>query len=113
MTIAKATPAGAPLKPYRPSNGTEGEIFDDEWCANCERDRLFREDPDRHDGCPIVAAALAYDVDDPEYPAEWVEVPTIAPDGLMVNCGKCTAFVPIGGETFVDMLTPDLFGETP
>ena len=29
-------------KPYRPSNGTEGEIFEATWCDHCQRDAAFR-----------------------------------------------------------------------
>lgn len=30
------------VKPYFPSNGTEGEGFTDKWCANCRKDTTFR-----------------------------------------------------------------------
>jgi len=33
----------AETKPYRPSNGTEGDIFMSRFCARCERDRAFQE----------------------------------------------------------------------
>ena len=63
------------MKKYRPSNGTEGQVFYDYWCARCQKD--INED------CPIFAASMAYDIDDERYPKEWVEVE----DGP-----KCTAF---------------------
>lgn len=56
---------------YRPSNGTEGELFQDTWCADCEADRAFREDHEQADGCPIIAAAMALSIDDPNYPPAW------------------------------------------
>lgn len=62
----------APAKAYRPSNGSEGVDFDDRWCAHCTRDAAFRDD-DMKDGCPIIAAAFLYDIDQPEYPKEWIE----------------------------------------
>ena len=70
----------APLagKKFRPSNGTEGEIFIDSWCGECARDK--------NQGCPIVAATFAFDVDEPEYPQEW----QYGEDGQP----KCTAFEP-------------------
>ena len=68
---------------YRPSNGTEGEIFMERWCARCWRDAAFRAD--QGDSCPIAAATMAFDIDDPEYPAEWIEDET-GP--------RCTAFEP-------------------
>ncbi len=55
--------------PYRPSNGTEGEYFDEGWCANCKADKNFRDD--NGEGCPIIARALAYDVGDDGFPSEW------------------------------------------
>ena len=45
-------------KPYRPSNGTEGEMFQAAWCAQCEADRAFRDNPDHADGCPIILAVM-------------------------------------------------------
>jgi hypothetical protein len=79
--------------PYRPSNGTEGDGFIAHFCFNCERNR--------DEDCPILAATFAFDVDDPEYPKEWVqdESPELDPeDGLPVGAGnaRCTAFAPRG-----------------
>lgn len=55
---------GHPGDPYRPGNGTEGELFMDAWCANCVK---FNGGD-----CPIVAATLAFDIDEDGYPEEWV-----------------------------------------
>lgn len=66
---------------YRPSNGTEGEIFESMFCDRCKQDR---------DGsCLIHTLALAHVEDDPLYPVEWV-----APVGANDYPGdaKCTAF---------------------
>lgn len=71
-------------KSYRPSNGTEGMIFDEQWCAHCTRDAAFREDMDANDGCPILAATFALDINHPDYPPEWVVDDKGYP--------KCTAF---------------------
>ena len=46
---------------YRPSNGTEGELFQEGWCYHCKRDAAFQADPDSADGCPILAASYAGD----------------------------------------------------
>lgn len=74
------------MKPYRPSNGTEGADFQDRWCCRCERDAKFSEDyPEL--GCQILANTFVYEVDDPRYPKEWV-----VKDGS--PC--CTAFVQLG-----------------
>jgi hypothetical protein len=71
-------------QPYRPSNGTEGEIFQESWCYRCKRDQAFQEDPDNNDGCPILGDTMMYDVKDPKYPKEWVRDAEGHP--------KCTAF---------------------
>lgn len=73
------------MKPYRPSSGSEGRAFMADFCDRCERDRLFQESPEKHDGCSIAADTMALRVTDPEYPKEWVE----DRDGA-----RCTAFTP-------------------
>ena len=66
--------------PYRPSNGTEGDAFIAHFCDRCTKDS--EESP-----CPIIGRTMAYDVDDPNYPTEWVE----SDEGA-----TCTAFEPEG-----------------
>jgi hypothetical protein len=79
--------ATVPLrKPYRPSNGTEGEMFYEAWCGRCHRDKAFREGGR---GCSILCATLIYPADSPYYPVEWVEDEK---DGA-----RCTAFAPLDG----------------
>jgi hypothetical protein len=79
-------------QPYRPSNGTEGEIFCDNWCNKCERDAAYQADPERADGCVILSATLIYDLLDKEYPPEWIW------DGEGYHrTPRCTAFVKTGG----------------
>jgi hypothetical protein len=70
-------------RPYRPSNGTEGELFIEHWCANCERDS--------DENCEILARTFAYDVDHPKYPKEWI----VCENELFRNA-RCTAFVERG-----------------
>ncbi len=71
-------------RPYRPSNGTEGDSFMSVWCSRCERDRAHREDREAG-GCKIILMTMALGIDHPDYPAEWI----ISPDhGLPI----CTAF---------------------
>jgi hypothetical protein len=43
-------------EPYRPSNGTAGEIFRQDWCARCHREAGGRQ-------CKILTATLIYSVD--------------------------------------------------
>lgn len=65
-------------RPYRPSNGTEGDIFMAEWCEKCALAGYEGE------GCMIQLRALAFGTHAPEYPAEW----------NYTNAGtpQCTAF---------------------
>lgn len=95
-------------KPYRPSNGTEGEWFDHLFCARCWRDRKFRQTEDAAGGCPIIAAALSFSIDHPLYPPEWIE-DAAGP--------RCTAFSPIKGPRVgkrkADPRQGDLFAALP
>jgi len=78
-------------KPYQPANGSEGDMFMRRWCADCRADAAHRGDPDSADGCPIIAATMALDPDDPDYPAEW----QYSPRGQPI----CTAFEAKDGTT--------------
>lgn len=111
LTALRATHRGhhnVKTKPYRPSNGTEGEMFTSMFCDFCLRDAGF--DDERTDeelgayiflrklypnGCPILAATLGHDVDEPGYPAEWVydDLPDLM-EALATT--RCTAFIPDG-----------------
>lgn len=87
---------------YRPSCGSEGADFIEEWCCRCERDRAFQENPDSGEGCPIVAATFRYEVDDPNYPKEWIEDD---------KGPRCTAFTtdpsePVRCDKTADMFAP-------
>lgn len=65
---------------YRPSNGTEGIGFYENWCERCRHDR-----PDDEDGgCRILCRTLMFNVDEPGYPDEWIYDDTGNP--------TCTAF---------------------
>lgn len=69
-------------RPYRPSNGTEGEGFMARFCERCVRDRAARQG-NPADGCEIIVATMCLQVDDPDYPTEWI-VDDMGP--------RCTAF---------------------
>jgi len=62
-------------RPWRPSNGTEGDMFAEAVCCRCERGP---------DSCEIASAAWFYLIYDPGYPKEW----QIGHDGQP----RCTAF---------------------
>ena len=70
-------------KPYRPSNGTEGEVFFDKYCGSCKKNSV-------PEGCKIQLRTMAFDVDEPEYPREWI----YDKDGYAV----CTAFEYAGSD---------------
>lgn len=50
---------------YRPSNGTEGELFQGAFCAQCVN-------LDEHGYCEILMRMYSHDTDEPEYPVELV-----------------------------------------
>ncbi len=78
------------MRPYRPSNGTEGVDFIERWCGRCLRDEAYRNGTG--DSCPIVADSLAIgDINDLRYPKEWVE------DEPFGNA-RCTAFLDVGDD---------------
>ena len=54
---------------YRPSNGTEGNMFMDLWCNYCKREIAYQEE--RDPPCAIMLGTFVFDVRDPEYPKEW------------------------------------------
>ncbi len=60
-------------KPYRPSNGTEGDIFMEMYCDRCAK----------REYCVIPCVSMAFEKDDPEYPKEWL----FGSDGVPI----CTA----------------------
>jgi len=63
---------------YRPSNGTEGEIFKESYCYRCI------EDDGEDKLCEILTNTMFYDTKDEEYPEEW----QYGTDGQPI----CTAF---------------------
>ena len=67
-------------KPYRPSNGTAGSMFMRKFCDRCTKD-----DPDT--GCEIVMLSMMYEIEEPDFPKEWVQ------DSEGGN-PRCTAFTP-------------------
>jgi hypothetical protein len=87
---------GEMSKPYRPSNGTEGLMFQEQWCWRCVRDQAAR-DGRPEDGCSILADTMFYEKTDPRYPKEWVwDAEQLKRDGSLQIGGeggaRCTAF---------------------
>lgn len=71
-------------EPYRPSNGTEGDIFMTAFCYRCRKDTT--QSP-----CEIIARTMAYDELDPNYPKEWRRQ---VDDDSWPGTAECTAFEP-------------------
>lgn len=65
-------------KPYRPSNGIEGMMFEEQNCNHCKLNAL-------NGGCDIYLNAFLYSIDEPSYPAEWTHDFAGRP--------QCTAFI--------------------
>lgn len=49
--------------PYRPSNGTEGMIFQETYCERCAKYRCGK--------CAILERTMFYNLGDPNYPTQW------------------------------------------
>lgn len=67
---------------YRPANGTEGEAFADRLCRRCACDSEEALLDMSHDGCPLLADALAG-----AQPSQWVQ------DVPGIEGPTCKAFV--------------------
>lgn len=70
----------AETQPYRPSNGTEGEIFYDNWCVRCHREAGASK-------CRIYGRSMMYNIGDKGYPKEWIR-----DVGPWPGNPRCTAF---------------------
>lgn len=58
-------------EPYRPSNGTEGMMFEEEFCSRCVK----QDGPDGDSMCSVWDAAMFFSADEPDYPKELVWSP--------------------------------------
>lgn len=66
-------------EPWRPANGSEGDWFESRFCDHCAKPQLVNGTWD----CPIQTNAFFFDLDDPEYPPEWI---------MENGAPRCTAF---------------------
>jgi len=57
-------------KPYRPSNGTEGEMFMEDFCYQCAHDEEFQRTG--NNGCEVLANAMIFNINGEKYPKEWI-----------------------------------------
>ncbi len=56
-------------KKYCPSNGTEGMGFIEHFCDNCIHQH---PDPNNPKQCIILCRTMCYNINDKEYPEEWI-----------------------------------------
>ena len=75
------------MKTYYPSNATEGMQFEAAWCAKCELDRAYREDPLKGKSCKHLRNAMIYDCEKHRYRHQWFYDRNEKP--------FCAAFVPL------------------
>lgn len=54
---------------YCPSNGSDGDWFEDKFCMNCIHTNL---DPAKKPQCQIWCAAVCHHVNEPGFPKEWI-----------------------------------------
>lgn len=54
---------------YCPSNGTEGDWFEDKFCMNCIH---TNPDPTKKPQCAIWCAAVCHHVNEEGFPKEWI-----------------------------------------
>lgn len=94
-------------EPYRPSNGTEGDLFQEAWCVKCKRDQAYQDSGGNEPGCPLIARSMAFDIGDPQYPKEWRRQVS---DRVWPGTAECTAFEAIGAPERCKH-TADMFGE--
>lgn len=75
-----------PGEPYRPSNGSEGMIFEAQFCDRCRKQPEPEDEKGNPQCCPIWLNSMAFEKEEPDYPKEWVY------DAQ--GEGVCTAFDP-------------------
>lgn len=57
-------------KLYRPSNQSEGSVFEADYCYHCVNESV-NEMSGEIDACDIHLRAISFDIEDPAYPTEW------------------------------------------
>lgn len=57
-------------KPYRPSNGTEGDIWESNYCHKCAHEKYAHTMDDDDRKCEIYSNMLIYNINETEYPKE-------------------------------------------
>ena len=57
---------------YRPSNGSEGMAFQEKFCESCIHEKFIHTAADGDKQCDILSRSMIYDVEDFDYPEEWI-----------------------------------------
>lgn len=58
-------------KPYQPSNGTEGSMFEEAFCEQCIHEKFIHTGNRKDKKCQIYSNALVFEPKDKEYPKQW------------------------------------------
>lgn len=64
---------------YRPSSGTEGMMFQARFCDQCIHEKWNHTQKDGDKKCDILNRSILHDLNDPEYPEEWIRDPEEGP----------------------------------
>ena len=88
-------------QPFRPSNGSHGDVFMGEWCEQC---RKFGTDDNP---CEVLNLMMLFGTDHESYPKEIIK------DDSTASGGRCTAFADPSApkKPYRCRETQDLFGE--
>ena len=68
---------------YRPSNGSEGVSFCEDFCDQCKFCGWTLDGEPKEPNCDILIRSLTFGIDEPEYPEELTYT-----DGKGPNCSK-------------------------
>lgn len=77
-------------RPYRPSSGDEGLWFESKYCDNCKHASTPSPEYEVGEPCDILMRSMFFDLDDNEYPKEWVTIN---------NEPTCTAYKEVKNDT--------------
>lgn len=59
-------------KSFRPSNGTEGMVFEEHFCSNCIHEKFIHTQNHKDKQCPVYSGMILFEVNEEDYPPELV-----------------------------------------
>jgi hypothetical protein len=59
------------MKKYRPSNGSEGILFEENFCDKCKNE-TWNPETNKGKQCEILGCMMLFNINEPEYPSELV-----------------------------------------